>query len=443
MNAEALPDTLAALTLEREFMLQLPSQAAAELERLDVDDAVAILSRQAHVDTARVWERLSPATAQEYLLALPEDQVTEILVAMNPTRAGMLLGGLDAEERDRLLDDLPGHIQNLIERVMTHPAGTAGALMDPRVIFLHRTTPVSDAIESVRAISVTPGRGGARRLFYLVDEDERLDGIVEVQDLILARPTELLDRYARPAPAWAEVTTGKDDVVEMIERNGLSSLPVLDSERRLVGVVRYDTLVAATRAEASVDLQTIFGASKEEGALSTASFAVKKRLPWLQINLITAFLAASVVGVFEDTIARYTALAVLLPVVAGQSGNTGAQALAVVIRALALHEITTAHWRQVVLKEFLTALTNGLAVAATTAVGVYVWGRSWGLSLIIGLSMVLSMIIAGVAGAIIPILLTKLRQDPAQSSSIVLTTVTDVAGFFSFLGIATLLLHTL
>ena len=115
----------------------------------------------------------------------------------------------------------------------------------------------------------------------------------------------------------------------------------------------------------------------------------------------------------------------------------------VVIRALALREITTAHWRQVVLKEFLTALTNGVAVAATTALGVYLWARSWGLSLIIGLSMVLSMIIAGVAGAVIPILLTKLRQDPAQSSSIVLTTVTDVAGFFSFLGIATLLLHTL
>jgi len=135
MNPEMLPDTLAALTLEREFMLQLPSQAAAELERLDVDDAVAILSRQAHDDTARVWERLSPATAQEYLLALPEDQVTEILVAMNPTRAGMLLGGLDAEERDKLLDGLPGQTRDLIGRVMSHPAGAAGALMDPRVIF--------------------------------------------------------------------------------------------------------------------------------------------------------------------------------------------------------------------------------------------------------------------------------------------------------------------
>lgn len=443
MNTQVLPETLAALTLEREFMRQLPSQAAAELERLDVDEAVAILARQLPADTARVWERLSPATAQQYIVELPEEQAGEVLAGMNPTRAGTLLGGLDAEDRERLFDKLPDATRDLVGTVMSYPPGTAGALMDPRVIFLHRTTSVGDAIERVRAISVTPGRSGARRLFYLVDEDERLDGIVEVQDLILARPSELLDAYARQAPAWAEVGTGKEDVVEMIEKHGMSSLPVLDSERRLVGVVRYDTLVAATRAEASVDLQTIFGVSKEEGALSTAGFAIRKRLPWLQINLVTAFIAASVVGVFEDTIARYTALAVLLPVVAGQSGNTGAQALAVVIRALALHEITAAHWRQVVMKEFLTGLANGLAVALTTAVGVYVWSRSWGLSVIIGLSMVSSMIVAGLAGAVIPIVLTKLRQDPAQSSSIILTTMTDVIGFFSFLGIATLLLHTL
>ena len=443
MTTDATPETLAALALERQFMLQLPSQAAVELERLEVDEAVAILARQEPAETARVWERLSPATAQQYLLELPTEVARAVLEAMNPTRAGNLLGGLEAEARQDLFDDLPSTTRELIGTVMSHPAGTAGALMDPRVIYLHRTTSVADAIERVRAISVTPGRSGARRLFYLVDADERLDGIVEVQDLILARPSETLDRYALPAPAWAEVGTSKEDVVEMIEKHGLSSLPVLDNERRLVGVVRYDTLVAATRAEASADLQTIFGASAEEGALSSATFAIRERLPWLQITLVTAFLAASVVGVFEETIARYTALAVLLPVVAGQSGNTGAQALAVVIRALALHEITTAHWRQVVLKEFVTGLVNGLAVAATTAVGVYVWGRSWGLSLIIGLSMVASMLLAGLAGAIIPILLTKLRQDPAQSSSIVLTTVTDVAGFFSFLGIATVLLHTL
>ena len=168
--------------------------------------------------------------------------------------------------------------------------------------------------------------------------------------------------------------------------------------------------------------------------------AVRKRLPWLQVNLITAFVACAVVGLFESTIAQYTALAVLLAVVAGQSGNTGAQALAVTMRGLALREIRAAQWsRVVVFKETNVGFWNGLTVALTTAVGVLAWSGSYGLALIIATSMVFSMVIAGIAGAAIPIVLTVLGQDPAQSSSIIVTTVTDVIGFFSFLGIATLL----
>jgi magnesium transporter len=181
------------------------------------------------------------------------------------------------------------------------------------------------------------------------------------------------------------------------------------------------------------------GASKDERALSPISFAVKKRLPWLEFNLLTAFLAASVVGIFEQTIARYTALAVLLPVVAGQSGNTGAQALAVVMRGLALREIRLRQWARVLSKELFVGVLNGVAVAATTSLFVFLWSRSTGLALIIGISMVLSMAIAGLSGGAVPLALRALGQDPAQSSSIILTTVTDVVGFFSFLGIATLL----
>lgn len=163
----------------------------------------------------------------------------------------------------------------------------------------------------------------------------------------------------------------------------------------------------------------------------------------MQINLLTAFLAASVVGLFEDTIASVTALAVLLPVVAGQSGNTGAQALAVTMRGLALREVRLRHWARVVVKEGFAGAGNGVAVALTTALAVYAWSRSLGLALVIGISMVLSMTLAGISGAAIPMVLTLLRQDPAQSSSIILTTVTDIVGFFSFLGIATMLMTSL
>jgi magnesium transporter len=204
-------------------------------------------------------------------------------------------------------------------------------------------------------------------------------------------------------------------------------------------VIRQAKLAFAVEQETTLDIQTMVGASRDERALSSAIFSVRKRLPWLQINLLTAFLAASVVGLFESTIAKYTALAVLLPVVAGQSGNAGAQALAVTMRGLVLREISLRHWPKVLIKEVNVGLMNGLAIAATTALGVYVWSRSFGLVLIISAAMVISMVIAGLAGALVPILLQKLGLDIAQSSSIILTTVTDVVGFFSFLGIATLL----
>jgi magnesium transporter len=191
--------------------------------------------------------------------------------------------------------------------------------------------------------------------------------------------------------------------------------------------------------ETSLDIQTMFGASRDERALSPVTFAVRKRLPWLEINLLTAFLAASVVGLFESTIAQFTALAVLLPVVAGQSGNSGAQALAVTMRGLALREIGERHMFRVITKEIGTGLVNGVVIALTTALGVLVWSGSPGLALVIAVAMVISMAAAGFAGAGIPILLTAAGQDPAQSSSIILTTITDVVGFFSFLGIATLL----
>ena len=228
-------------------------------------------------------------------------------------------------------------------------------------------------------------------------------------------------------------------MVDLLERHKLVDLAVVDLDGRLLGIIYHRTLIQAIQEDAMVDIQTMVGASRDERALSTPLFAVRKRLPWLQINLLTAFLAAAVVGLFEQTIAQFTALAVLLPVVAGQSGNAGAQALAVTMRGLALREIGLGQWFRVAIKEVQTGLVNGILVALTCGLGVYIWSGSFGLVLVIAASMVLAMVAAGFAGAIVPIGLTRLGQDPAQSSSIILTTVTDVTGFLSFLGIATLL----
>jgi magnesium transporter len=256
---------------------------------------------------------------------------------------------------------------------------------------------------------------------------------------LIAEPTDLLAEIARPPAATVSPFDDREEVAEKLRDFHLDVLPVIDIHERLIGAIRHEALLKTLEEAASVDIQMMVGAGREERALSPPQFAVRKRLPWLQINLATAFLAAAVVGLFESTIAQFTALAVLLPVVAGQSGNAGAQALAVTMRGLALREISTRHWFRVLFKEMNVGIVNGLAIAATTGIGVLLWSRSTGLALVISVSMVLSMVIAGIAGSVIPIALTRLGQDPAQSSTIVLTTVTDVAGFMSFLGVATLL----
>jgi magnesium transporter len=301
------------------------------------------------------------------------------------------------------------------------------------VLLLRPETTVNEALARIRGLR----RRGVHMLF-IVNAENHLEGEVDIQDIATASGTTRIEEIQHPVRAVVDAISPREEVVDILERYRLTDLPVVDDEGRLIGAVRYRNLMAAAEDEATVAMQTMVGVSKDERALSKVSFAVRKRLPWLHINLATAFLAASVVGLFENTIAKYTALAVLLPIVAGQAGNTGAQALAVTMRGLALREIRIRHWPRVVFKEMSTGFWNGIAIATTTALGVWVWSGSTGLAGIIGVSMILSMVIAAIFGAAIPLVLTAIGQDPAQSSIIVLTTITDVTGFFSFLGIATL-----
>ena len=424
--------------LQRDLVEDFPEDAVRLLERQSPGEVAEILSRFPASTSASVWERLSPDVGIRALEALTESQAHEVLRQIDPTRTAAMLAMRDEVTRDNFLALLPGTENEEIRSILAYPADSAGALMDPRVLLLRGETTVREALARIRSLH----RRATRRLF-VVDANNRLEGQVDIQDVATASATTRLEEIQRPVRAVVNAVAPREEVVDVIEQYKLTDLPVVDADGRLIGVVRYRNLMAAAEDEATVAMQTMVGVSKDERALSSVPFAVRKRLPWLQINLVTAFLAAAVVGLFESTIARYTALAVLLPVVAGQSGNTGAQALAVTMRGLALREIRIRQWPRVVFKEASTAFWNGLAVAATTSLGVWVWSSSLGLAGVIGVSMILSMVIAGVSGAAIPLLLTAARQDPAQSSSIVLTTVTDVAGFFSFLGIASLFAHLL
>jgi magnesium transporter len=314
----------------------------------------------------------------------------------------------------------------------------AGNLMDARVALFRSDTSVAEALDRIRELR-------DRRVSDLViaDSEGEFHGVVRLQDVVGADPESSLAELKSPRALSVHPMTPRDEVVELLNEHRLSSLPVVDLQNRVVGIIRQAGLLEAAQEDAISDLQQMVGGSSEERALSPPIVGVRSRLPWLNINLVTAFLAASVVGIFESTIARFTAVAVLLPVVAGQSGNTGAQALAVTMRGLALREIRVSHGFRVLMKELIIGFVNGVAIAIVTSIGVYLWSRNWGLSIVMFTAMIVSMVAASAAGALIPIVLVKLNRDPATASSIILTTVTDIVGFFTFLGLATLLAEML
>ena len=419
--------------LQRDLVENHPDDAVQLLERLPPAEVAGVLSGHPISVTVAVWNRLSPDVGIQAIDALPETQMATVLRNMDPSRTAAMLSMRDPEAQENYLARLPQTHADELRAILAYPADSAGALMDPRVLLLRADTTVREALARIRAL-----RRRGMRMLFVVDADNHLKGQVDIQDIATATAATRLEEIQHPVLAMVNAVAPREEVVDILERYRLTDLPVVDADGQLIGAVRYRNLVAAAEDEATVAMQTMVGVSKDERALSKVSFAVRKRLPWLHINLATAFLAAAVVGLFESTIAKYTALAVLLPVVAGQSGNTGAQALAVTMRGLALREIRARHWPRVVFKEMSAGFWNGVAIATTTSLGVWIWSGSTGLAGVIGVSMILSMVIAGIFGAAIPIVLTALRQDPAQSSSIVLTTVTDVAGFFSFLGIATI-----
>jgi magnesium transporter len=419
--------------LAREHLRLFPHEAAPRLERQPAAEVAELLEGEDAALAADVLRRLRADVAVEVIERLADEGASGILAAMEPAVAASLLARLEADARDVRLAALEPRLAKELRALMAYPPGVAGALMDPRVTSFRPDTTAREALERIRALD-------DKRIHdvFLVDDERRLTGAVALQDLALAGGDTRLGELAHAAPPRVTALAPQEELVAIVEDRRVSSLPVVDISGRLLGVIRYGDLLTATQHDATADIQTMVGVSREERALSGVAFAVRKRLPWLQINLATAFLAASVVGLFESTIARFSALAVLLPVVAGQSGNTGAQALAVTMRGLALREIRVRHWLRVGGKELAAGAINGVAVALTTSLGVYIWSGSAPLAGIIGVAMVCSMIVAGIAGASVPMVLTLLGQDPAASASIILTTVTDVMGFLTFLGFATL-----
>ncbi len=416
------------------YIDQFPQEATEVLESAPIPEIVQLLQMQSPERGALILGRISTALATAALLQLKPDPVRKILGAMNPVQAALLLGSLDQDSREKQLNNLDAGLAKELNDLMSYPEGSAGRLMQPRAPSIPARLTIKQALKRIRGFAPRDAD-----VLVVTDDSGKLLGLVDLVDVTQADPGSFMQTLVQgTTPVRVNALTPQEEIIDLFSRYRLRLIPVVDIEERLLGVIRQSTVIQAAQEVAATDMQAMVGVSRDERALSSPLFAMRKRLPWLNINLLTAFLAAAVVGLFENTIAQFTALAVLLPVVAGQSGNTGAQALAVIMRGLALREIQVRHWRRVLLKEVLAGALNGIAIAIVTGLGVLIWSKSIGLALVIGVAMIISMALAGLSGGAIPLVLTRLGQDPAQSASILLTTVTDVVGFFSFLGLATL-----
>jgi magnesium transporter len=319
-----------------------------------------------------------------------------------------------------------------------------GRMMEPPLGLYRPDTTIAAATADLRHL--------AKRAFitylWVVDEQERLQGVVVMRDMLLAEDTEQrLEEIMIRNPFYLRPEMSLTDAMKETVIRHFPVYPVCDSEGRLVGLVRGQMLFEAQAVELSAQPGAMVGVEKEERLNTPWPRSLKFRHPWLQLNLLTAFIAAAVVGIFEKTIDRIVVLAVFLPVLAGQSGNTGCQALAVALRGLTLGELKAGKAKLLVAKEALLGFCNGAMVGVSAAIGMYVYASmqknpsALMLAFIVFLAMVGSCVISGVSGATVPLVLKRLGADPATASSIFLTTATDVVSMGTFLGLATLLIH--
>ncbi|GGD71165.1 magnesium transporter [Lacimicrobium alkaliphilum] len=434
-SLDHLDDTAA--QLNHVFMADYPSRSARYLEMMPANQAAGLLQQQPMHLVAGLWKHLPPGCSDGCFEHFDDDFAARLIAFLDSHLAISLLSRLSSARQDKLFTLLEANNSALVKEyrtLLSYPEDCAARMMTTNVQAFSADTTVADALARLRR-----SKEACPNTLFLLDPSQQLTGQVQLTELVTSSSATLLSNIAMPVKVTLSVLDHKDTVVETFEGQHTQTIPVLDAQGLLVGQIGYSDVYQSTKEDLATDMQTMVGVSKEEKALSSSWFAVTRRMPWLQINLLTAFAAAAVVGMFENLIAEVTALAILLPVAAGQSGNAGAQALAVTMRGLTLREITTRQWSRVLFKEMRAGFLNGVIIAVTCATAVYFWSQSVGLALVMGLAMVSSLVIACSAGALVPMGLKRLGMDPAQSSSIVLTTITDIAGFMSFLGIALLL----
>jgi magnesium transporter len=419
-----------------EFLKLHAADLADRLQRLDTEEARALLRQLPAEKAAAALAEVEEERLPELLAAFDAGQLANVLQHIAPADAVDLLQQLSPATRRETLAKLSAEAADSVRALLRYPEDSAGGVMSNRFIALAEAMTVEQARELLRA-RAQEERAEDIAYLYVTDAQRRLVGIVSLRDLVFRRAERRMGDIMNRAVKFVRADADQEELARQFEHYHYLGLPVLDAEGRLVGVVKASDALEVASKEATEDMQLMVGLSGEERSLTPWQHSVKRRLPWLYINLATAFLAAFVVGLFEDTIAQWTALAIFLPIVAGQGGNAGMQTLTVIIRDLALGELAPGDGRRALVKEMILGLLNGLAIGIVVGLIGWWWKGSLTLGLVAGAAMLLNQLAAAASGVLIPLGLRAFRLDPALASSIFLTTVTDVAGFFFFLGLAT------
>ncbi len=392
---------------------------AAEVQRRSPLDAAILLRTVRPEAVAAVLQSLNPALAQDILDDLPTEHRRAVMAAVAPQQRAQWL------RNDR------------------YPEDTIGRLMEPATAVFAREQTIADTIDAVRELAktsfVTYG--------FVVDDAGRLQGVITMRDLLLSPREGRLEDVMLRDPFFLVPETELPEAMRQVVRRHFPVYPVCEADRTLIGQVRGQAMFEEQAYEISAQAGRMVGVDKEERLTTPWLRSLRFRHPWLQLNLLTAFIAAAVVGLFQGTIDRIVILAAFLPVLAGQSGNTGCQALAVALRGMTLGELQPGRERALVMKEALLGLLNGAMVGVTAALGMYFAARAQShpsaptLAIIVFFAMIGSCVVSGISGALIPLTLRRLGADPATASSIFLTTATDVASMGLFLGLATMLIR--
>jgi magnesium transporter len=431
--------------LVRKGELALFIRRAHDLEPADLAEVLTTLDGKERVT---VVQALPPALSSQALAEMPEDaHASETLAALDPGQAAEIveelddddaadiLGELDEAKQEQILSEVEHRSE--VDRLLRYDEETAGGLMTTHMVTVLDTATAAQALEEIRR------QAEEVEDFYqvfVVDAEQRLIGTLPFKDLVISRPERPVRAFMTDADIFVTPDLDQEEVARLMARYNMPSVPVVNEQGRLLGRVTFDDVIDVVEAETTEDLLKFGGVSPDEELGAGWKTAVQSRLPWLSVNLATAFLAGGVVYFFQHTIQRTVTLAVWMPIIAGMGGNAGTQALAVTVRRLALGQIPVHLFTQVVGKEILVGIFNGLIMGITVGAVAAFIGEGPRLGIVVFLAMVGNLMVAGFAGAFIPLVLERMGVDPAVASSIFVTTFTDVCGFILLLGLAGLLL---